>query len=119
MQAADDAGTMLLLMSLLATPVSSMLHCDNIIASDRKFDLSPLFSDGPHSVTISRQQGATLFNTTYTTDICRPLKRKGDVPSDAQCKNGARGMLCPLDAWPTHWCRRNDHTADGCFFCSM
>lgn len=78
---------------LLATPAVSMLQCNRIIASERKFDLSPL--GGPHSVTISRQVGPNFHNTTFTTDICRGLKRKTDVSKDEQCPHSTR--VCAIE----------------------
>lgn len=73
---------------VLATPAVSMLDCTKIVASERKFDLSPL--SGPHSVTISQQLGRNFHNTTFTTDICRGLKRKTDVDKSEQCPHGTR-----------------------------
>lgn len=87
-RSAREEASAALLLSLLATPAASMLHCDNIVASGTKFDLSPL--SGPHSVTVSRFDSGNYHNTTYTTDICRALKRKGDVDLEKQCFNGAR-----------------------------
>lgn len=85
----------LLLLAIYAPPVSPMLHCDKILTSNRKFDLSPL--KGPHSVTVSRLVGPNFHNTTYTTDICQALKKKkkeGDKEGSS-CPNGSR--VCAIE----------------------
>ncbi|KAI0124781.1 autophagy-related protein 27 [Xylariales sp. AK1849] len=91
MPAPAEATAALLL--LLVAPVSSMLHCNKIVADGRKFDLSAL--GGPHSVTVSRLVGPNYQNMTYTTDICRGLKRKGDVKKEEQCPHNTR--VCAIE----------------------
>ncbi|KAH6656887.1 autophagy-related protein 27 [Truncatella angustata] len=78
---------------LLAAPAASWLDCKKIVASERKFDLSPL--GGPHSVTISQPVGPNFHNTTFTTDICRGLKRKDDVSKTEQCPHSTR--VCAIE----------------------
>ena len=88
---ASDAAATLALLSLAVLPqhAAAMFQCDHVVVDNQKFDLSAL--DGAHSVVMSRDQGASYLNTTYTVDICRPLKKKGDVPKDQECPNGSRG----------------------------
>ncbi|KAI0154417.1 autophagy-related protein 27 [Xylariaceae sp. FL1272] len=83
-----NASTALLL-SLLLGPANAMLHCDSIVTDKQRYDLSKL--GGPHSVVMSEivDSNETL-NTTYTVDICQALKKKGNLPKDEQCPNGAR-----------------------------
>ena len=83
-----DAALAILSLALLPQPVAAF-WCNNVVVDDQKYDLSAL--DGAHSVVMSRDEGASYLNTTYTVDICRPLKKKGDVPKDQQCPNGSRG----------------------------
>ncbi|OTB00815.1 hypothetical protein M426DRAFT_323928 [Hypoxylon sp. CI-4A] len=80
--AADAA----LLLSLLATPLptAAMFRCNQVVASGQRFDLIEL--GGPHSVVTSRIIGDVPHNTTYTLDICRPLKKKGKE----LCTNGSK-----------------------------
>lgn len=73
---------------LLATPALSMLDCNKIVASGRKYDLSAL--GGPHSVTVSRPIGPNFHNTTFTTDICRSLKWKDGVSKEERCPLNTR-----------------------------
>ena len=89
---ASDAAAGLVLLSLAMLPqqAAAMFQCDHVVVDNQKFDLSAL--DGAHSVVMSRDEGASFLNTTYTVDICRPLKKKGDVPKDQECPNGSRGM---------------------------
>ncbi|KAI1768900.1 autophagy-related protein 27 [Hypoxylon sp. FL1150] len=82
------AEATLLLSFLLATPTAAMLWCDHIQAGGQKFDLSSL--GGPHSVVMSHLIEGVAYNTTYTVDICRPLKKSSDTKKDEQCPNGSR-----------------------------
>ncbi|KAI0901205.1 autophagy-related protein 27 [Annulohypoxylon nitens] len=83
-------ATLILQLSLLLAPLptEAMFRCNQIVADKQKFDLSAL--GGPHSVVVSHIIGDAAHNTTYTVDICRPLKKKGDVKKDEQCTNGAQ-----------------------------
>ncbi|OTA57919.1 hypothetical protein K449DRAFT_385989 [Hypoxylon sp. EC38] len=84
--AADAA--LLLSLALVPLPASAMFRCNQVVVGGHKYDLSAL--GGPHSVVTSRIVGDAPHNTTYTVDICRPLKKKGDVKKDEQCPNGSR-----------------------------
>ncbi|KAM0249174.1 hypothetical protein ACHAQJ_009154 [Trichoderma viride] len=81
-----------LLLSFLLAPVhaAAMLSCDKIRVDGHNFDLSPL--GGPHSVVTSRFESSTDAhqNTTYTVDICQPLKKSGKAKSKEECPNGTR-----------------------------
>ncbi|CAI4211863.1 unnamed protein product [Parascedosporium putredinis] len=78
----------LLLSVLLATPATSMLYCDNILVDGYGFNLEKL--GGPHSVVTTLREPPSYSNTTYTVDICKPLKKSGDAPKNEQCPNGTR-----------------------------
>lgn len=67
-----------------------MLDCKHILVDDVSFNLGELA--GPHSVVTSRWHPPTYTNTSYTVDICAPLKRKGDVKNEEQCPSFTRGM---------------------------
>lgn len=71
--------------------VSATLDCKKIRADGYTFDLSKL--DGPHSVVTSKYNYAadTHINTTYTVDICKPLKKSGKKAPKEECPNGTRG----------------------------
>ncbi|KAI2462888.1 autophagy-related protein 27 [Annulohypoxylon bovei var. microspora] len=86
LQAADAALILSLLLAPL--PTEAMFRCNQIVADKQPFDLSAL--GGPHSVVTSHIISESPHNTTYTVDICRPLKKKGDVKKEEQCPNGAR-----------------------------
>ncbi|CAF3478966.1 type II membrane protein [Fusarium graminearum] len=78
------------LLPLLAAPVFSAetLDCGKIRADGHTFDLSKL--GGPHSVVTTRYKPnpAGHYNTTYTLDVCKPLKKSGG--SKSECPNGTR-----------------------------
>ncbi|KAF4456084.1 hypothetical protein F53441_1699 [Fusarium austroafricanum] len=84
------------LLPLLATPALSAetLDCGNIRADGHKFDLSKL--GGPHSVVTTRFSPSPPlhFNTTYTLDICKPLKKSGGKKTE-ECPNGTR--VCAIE----------------------
>jgi len=85
---------MAVLASLLLPSSSAMLTCDNILADGVKFDLSGL--KGPHSVVTTEMTPATQKNTTFTIDLCGPLKRKGKVDKKEKCPEGTRRTLPSL-----------------------
>lgn len=85
---ATGSAATLLSIALLAAPSSAMLRCDNVLVDGQKFNFLGL--KGPHSVvTWHQEQVFEYVNTTYTLDLCAPLKKDG--PSDQSCPNGARG----------------------------
>ncbi|KAK3944510.1 autophagy-related protein 27 [Diplogelasinospora grovesii] len=73
---------------VVVVPVSAMLNCKELVVDGHKFDLGALA--GPHTVVTHEYSPPSYYNTTYTLDICAPLKRKGDVPKGLECPNGAR-----------------------------
>ncbi|KAL0941647.1 autophagy-related protein 27 [Colletotrichum truncatum] len=83
------------LLGLLFSPLAAAatIDCGHIRVDDVSFNLKPL--GGPHSVLTSRWHPPTFSNTSYTVDICQPLKRKGDVKKDEQCPNGTR--VCAIE----------------------
>lgn len=83
-----DYAAALLSMALLATPATAMLQCDHVQIDGQKFNFKQL--GGPHSVVTWHQEDVFEYvNTTYTLDLCAPLKKDG--PSNESCPNGARG----------------------------
>jgi hypothetical protein len=86
-----------LFLSLLAVPVlgSTSLSCNNVRIDDHSFDLSSL--SGPHSVVTTRYESIaqTHINTTYTLDICNPLKKSDKGKKNESCPNGTRGKIGP------------------------
>ncbi|KAK2049958.1 hypothetical protein LZ31DRAFT_548787 [Colletotrichum somersetense] len=90
-QRTEAAFLLVLLMSPL--PAASMLDCKHIRVDDVSFNLGAL--GGPHSVVTSRWHPPTFTNTSYTVDICAPLKRKGDVDKNDQCPSFTR--VCAIE----------------------
>ena len=81
-----------LLVSLLAAHASAAtLTCSDIRVDDQTFDLEKL--GGPHSVVTTLREPPSHSNTTYTVDVCSPLKPKGDVPAEERCPDGTRGVF--------------------------
>jgi len=76
------------------TTAASDFKCSEITADGHTWDLSKL--GGPHSVITSEFDPPTYYNTTYTVDICAPLKRKGDVPKEEQDCNGGETRVCRI-----------------------
>ncbi|KAM5343094.1 hypothetical protein ACJ41O_014060 [Fusarium nematophilum] len=92
-----------LLPLLVAAPAygGETLDCKNIRVDGHTFDLSKL--EGPHSVVTTKFQPnpPEHKNTTYTLDICKPLKKSGG-PKTEECPNGTR--VCAI----THVLREKD-----------
>lgn len=75
------------LLPLLAA-ASGGITCEKVVLDKtHSWDLSEL--GGPKSVMHSEDRGVSFKNTTYTIDICKPLKRT----SKEKCPNGTRGGL--------------------------
>lgn len=68
----------------------AMLDCQKIKADGYMFNLGEL--KGPHSVVTSWYDSGsdTYHNTTYTVDICNPLKKSD---KGKECPKGTRGTL--------------------------
>ena len=82
------------LLPLALAPIVSAaggLACEKIRVDGVNFDLSKL--GGPHSVVTSRWDSLaeTHHNTTYTVDVCKPLKKSGKSKKGEECPNGTRG----------------------------
>jgi len=67
------------------------LDCGDIRIDRKSFDLSAL--DGPHSLYKVNEHPNNIKNTTFTLDLCRPLKKTKGVPKDEDCPNNSRGKL--------------------------
>jgi len=79
------------LASLILAPLAAAdkLDCRSIEAGGFQFDLGKL--KGPHSVLTSEDTPPTVKNTTFTLDLCGPLKRKGKVDDGDRCPDGTWG----------------------------
>lgn len=85
----DAAMLTTLLFPLLVA--ANNLDCERIVASKKAFNLKAL--GGPRSVMHSVDHGGASFtNTTYTIDICQPLKPKSDKSAE-RCPVGTTGKL--------------------------
>ncbi|AEO71079.1 f0aebb9f-fe66-4fb9-8423-0b932b7a3669 [Thermothielavioides terrestris] len=70
------------------TAAATALACDRLEVDGHAYNLQPLA--GPHSVVTHEYTRPTYHNTTYTIDLCGPLRRKGDVPAEERCPDGTR-----------------------------
>ncbi|KAI4227280.1 MAG: hypothetical protein LQ349_006738 [Xanthoria aureola] len=68
--------------------------CSSIRADKQSFDISPL--GNPISVMTSEDHSPspTMTNTTFTMDICKPLKKAQGIPIEEDCTNGS--MICAI-----------------------
>jgi hypothetical protein len=73
---------------LFASFVSALTPgCDHIRIGGKKFDLHKL--GGPHSVlTHDESHPPAMHNTTWTVDICQPLRKEKKLPNADQCPSG-------------------------------
>ncbi|CAM1510480.1 Fc.00g008150.m01.CDS01 [Cosmosporella sp. VM-42] len=88
-------SALLLPLLLAVEPSSALLDCKKVRAGGVNFDLGKL--SGPHSVVTSRWEPSPPLhhNTTYTLDICQPLKKSGKSKKGEECPNGTR--VCAID----------------------
>jgi autophagy-related protein 27 len=79
---------------LLPVCISAVtLDCEHIRIDKRDFNLKPLA--GPKTVHWQQWLPPTISNTTFTIDLCDPIKRKSDVEKAEQCPTGTR--VCAVD----------------------
>ncbi|KAI5252585.1 hypothetical protein E4T42_03371 [Aureobasidium subglaciale] len=83
---------LLLLSATTATAVS--LDCKNVVVGGQHFDLSELA--GPRAVHLIEETPPSVSNTTFTVDICNPLKRTKGVPKDNECQTGT--YVCAIES---------------------
>jgi hypothetical protein len=84
-------GSLPALLLLSATTASAIsLDCKNVVVKGQHFDLSELA--GPRAVHLLEETPPSLSNTTFTVDICNPLKRTKNVPKDNECQTGTYGI---------------------------
>lgn len=78
------------LLPLLQLAAAVSIDCDHIRVDGKKFDLSKLA--GRHSVTVhDTSRPPAEYNTTWTLDLCAPLKKIKGIPNEDQCPQGTRG----------------------------
>ncbi|KAK3320721.1 autophagy-related protein 27 [Cercophora scortea] len=82
-----DAATFLSLL-LLPLPAAAMLRCRELVVDGHKFNFGELA--GPHTVVTHEYSPPSYYNSTYTLDICAPLKRKDKVDKGLECPNNSR-----------------------------
>ncbi|OAP64428.1 hypothetical protein AYL99_00400 [Fonsecaea erecta] len=79
--------TLLLSLSHLTAAVS--IDCQHIRVDGKKFDLSKLA--GRHSVSVhDTSRPPAEYNTTWTIDLCAPLKKLEGIRDQDQCPHGTR-----------------------------
>ena len=81
----SNNATLSLLFASLASALT--LGCDHIRTNGISFDLHKL--GGPHSVsTHDESHPPAMHNTTWTVDICKPLRKDKKLPNADQCPAG-------------------------------
>ena len=81
----SNATSLSLLFASLASALT--LGCDHIRTNGISFDLHKL--GGPHSVsTHDESHPPAMHNTTWTVDICKPLRKDKKLPNADQCPAG-------------------------------
>lgn len=89
-QTSTDAAMLLTLLFPLLSAADGNFDCGRLVKDKVNFDFKSL--SGARSVMISdSSKSVSYLNTTYTVDICRPLKPADDVPAEKRCPHGTRG----------------------------
>ena len=74
---------------LLPTAISAItLDCSKILVDEQPFNLKKL--GGPKTVHHERWAKPSIENTTFTLDICNPLKKDDKLKKDENCPHGTR-----------------------------
>ncbi|KAI9675707.1 MAG: hypothetical protein M1817_001074 [Caeruleum heppii] len=85
-------SSLLLLPSL--TSAAGTLDCSHVRVDKVSFDLSALA--GVHTLSHTRPHPPTIYNTTYTLDLCAPLPKPKNLPNKKDaCSNGSR--VCAIE----------------------
>jgi len=82
-------STLLSAFPVLLANLSSAISvdCDHIRVDRKSFDFSKL--SGPHSILVhDEDRPPSIYNTTWTLDICQPLKKIKGLPNEDQCPVG-------------------------------
>ena len=66
--------------------------CSNIRDNKQSFDISPLETPISVMTTEDHSPSPTMTNTTFTIDICKPLKKAKGIPKEEDCPNGTMRM---------------------------
>lgn len=77
---------------------AATLDCTHIRVDGQSFDLSKL--GGPKTVHDVRWESPSIQNTTFTIDICDPLKRDSDAKKGEECPGGTRVCAKEWDIKP-------------------
>lgn len=94
----SDHASDLIIISLafawLSCPSSASTYdCHHIRVDGQSFDLSPL--SGAYSIHHLDPHPPSIINTTYTLDICKPLRKTKGVPKSHDCPNLTR--VCGIE----------------------
>ncbi|KAJ2895098.1 autophagy-related protein 27 [Zalerion maritima] len=90
----DHAGLVAVVLgALFSMPEAYTYDCSKIRADKHTFDLSGL--RGPHSVSTTKFHPPRWYNTTYTIDICAPLKHAGKSRDGEACPQNTR--VCGIE----------------------
>lgn len=73
---------------LLAPALAMPFDCDGATTNGHNFVASSL--EGNWQVHYREDRGASIHNTTYTINLCKPLQHDDDKSQDQQCHIGAR-----------------------------
>ncbi|WPH03563.1 Hypothetical protein R9X50_00644400 [Acrodontium crateriforme] len=79
---------------LLPTAIQAVtFDCNHVEIDRQKFNLSPL--SGPKAVHWQVASPPSITNTTFTLDICKPLKKDSNIANEEQCPSGTR--VCAIE----------------------
>ncbi|KAL9100830.1 MAG: hypothetical protein Q9163_003841 [Psora crenata] len=81
-------SSLLILLLIPSFTIAYTLDCSDIRLDRKYFNLEPL--DDPHSLYRVSEEDGTLTNTTFTINVCRPLKKTKGVPKEEDCPNNSR-----------------------------
>ncbi|KAK4175715.1 putative autophagy protein Atg27 [Triangularia setosa] len=82
------SSSMAVMITASPAPASATFDCEKLPVDGHTYNFKDLA--GAHTVVTSEYVAPSYHNTTYTLDLCGPLKRKGDAPKEERCPDGTR-----------------------------
>ncbi|KAL2258339.1 hypothetical protein VTK26DRAFT_8384 [Humicola hyalothermophila] len=73
-----------------AAAAAAPFDCEKVVEADGGHTYNLRGLAGPHTVVTHEYARPTFHNTTYTLDLCAPLRQKGEVPPEEACPDGTR-----------------------------
>ncbi|KAK4205743.1 putative autophagy protein Atg27 [Triangularia verruculosa] len=82
------SSSMVVMITASPAPAAATFDCEKLPVDGHTYNFKDLA--GPHTVVTSEFLAPSYHNTTYTLDLCGPLRQNGDAPKEERCPDGTR-----------------------------